>query len=225
MKTHLLIILSFFFATLNLNAQDDFRDLAYFSKQKTVEGLYLKYSSLKVLKDSSLSNYGLTHKFKRFEIKSPIKVQISCNGASEAKFDTAIAIYEIAILNDEDYHYHNLMIDSIYREWKKLGKEYWEEFKFLSKDNYLFYKEGNYVLYNFPANNNPGNYYSLWFNEHFLRVTFKGFKEKVGWGGLSSFMSISKYRDLNRLNIIEPYSDPWMPPFDFILLYEGGRFK
>ena len=205
------------------NAQSGFQKI-YVDSDSLAPYMTFRCLEMKTLRDTTYSEYGIQDDFKRVEIYSKIRVQIECNGTTEAKFDTAIARFEIATaLNHNDSLRAN-MIDSIYHEWMGKSEELQDCFTSCSMDNYFLYSNGEYVLFNKPNNNWKNSYISIYFSGLFIKVTFRGFTSKGGWGGLSSFMSELCYFNFGDA-FIEPGAKPTIIPKDFFLLYKGGKFN
>jgi hypothetical protein len=196
---------------LNLEADSSFPDML------------VSCISIKNISDTIYSEYGLICRYKRVLIESKIIVQTECNGTTKAKWGTTTAQYEIAVPYDSNEILGSRLIDSIYRDIKA-HKDLFDCFPGCSWNKYLAYKDGKFVFYNYPGNNWVNSYYTLYFSDHFMKVTFKGFQKKSGWGGLSSFLDELCYFSWGT-TIIQPGTRPNLSPKDFIILYENGRFR
>lgn len=179
--------------------------------------------SMKNMSDTTYFEYGLTCRYKRIVIESKLEVQTECNGTTEAKWETATAKYEIAIPYDSNEILGRRLIDSSYRDMKG-KKALFDCFPGCSWNKYLLYQDGQYVFYHYPGNNWVNSYYTLYFSDYFVKVTFKGFIKESGWGGLSSFFDKLCYFSWGS-TVIQPGAGPNLSPRDFIILYENGRFK
>lgn len=205
------------------NAQEDGFQKIFVNSDSLVPYITFRCEKMIPIKDTTYLEYGIEDEFRRFEIYSKIKIQTECNGTSEVKFDTQIAKYEIALALNHNDSLGIAMVDSIYREWKNKPKNLQECFTSCSMNNYFLYSNGECILYNKPNNNWKNAYISMYFAGLFIKVTFKGFTSKDGWGGLSAFMNELCYFNWGN-TLIEPGTMPTIPPKDFFLLYKGGKF-
>ena len=188
-----------------------------------LKGILLKARSVEKLADSTNSFFDekpiVTQKFK---MKSEITVQVECNVIG-GKFEKAIANYTIEIGNDENGLIRKNFAEKIFKYWNAKDESYLNDYKYLEAANHIFYKKGDYVMYIDPQNNNEGNYYLLYFDNKIIKVTFDGFDQNVGWGGLSGFLSeLVQFKFKNRTIKTEYKSD--FEPKKFIQLHKNKFF-
>ncbi|WP_298510249.1 hypothetical protein [uncultured Kordia sp.] len=203
-----------------------------YSQQKTqlpkdslalLDGLMLRYNTIEKLSDSTSTFFDKKPiPVQRFKINSNIRVQTSCN-LTGGTFDTVTANYLLEIAIDDDNSLRKKFVDAIYKYWVEKDEKYIERYKNSSEKLHLYYANGDYVLYKKPLSNNVGAYYTFYFKNKIMKVSFVGFDTKSGFGGLSSFLNELVQFRFER-NQINPKYEMKFDPKLFMKLYKENAF-
>ncbi len=215
-----ILILLFLTSCLGYSQENDS------SENKTneiLDGIILKSNKIEKITDSTSTFFSKEIAVQRFKLNSEINVQVECNMV-EGKFEKARANYLIEIGIDKDGLIKKKFADSIYKYWIEKSESYISGYEYLPATNHIFYKKGDYVMYIDPQNNNVGKYYLIYFKNRILKVTFNGFDQNGGWGGLSAFLSELVEFKFDKRTIKPEYKSKFDPK-KYIELYENKEFE
>ncbi len=188
-----------------------------------LDGILLKTNKLEKVSDSTSTFFNEKITVERFKLNSEINVQVECNMV-EGKFEKARANYLIEIGIDKNGLFRKKFADSIYKYWTEKSESYLSSYESLPATNHIFYKKGDYVMYIDPQNNNVGKFYLIYFKNRIMKVTFKGFDQNGGWGGLSAFLSELVEFKFDKRTIKPEYKSKFDPK-KYIELYENKEFE
>lgn len=188
-----------------------------------LDGILLKTNMLEKVSDSTSTFFNEKIAVERFKLNSEIDVQVECNMV-EGKFEKARANYFIEIGIDKDGSIRKKFADSIYKYWTEKNESYLSSYESLPATKHIFYKKGDYVMYIDPQNNNVGKFYLIYFKNRIMKVTFKGFDQNGGWGGLSAFLSELVEFKFDKRTIKPEYKSKFDPK-KYIELFENKEFE
>ncbi len=180
------------------------------------------------VKDSSATYYGKTIPIKNYIVKIKCLVNTSSLSPSELPKnlikDSAYAFFSFNIGHDSDYTIHDEFVKTIYSYWKSKDSAYIEDYTALPNEYGIFYKEGDYLLFNHKYIRWVP--WTIWFNKRIIDINVLGFENDKRGGLSADILLTSMIFEVEGVNdFVYTCCMHSFPPDDIIRLYEGGKFK
>ena len=173
-------------------------------------------------KDTSVVFFNKAIEAKIFTIKAKIDIQTECSVFS-GKWDSAYAYFDFIVGHDSDFTIRDNMLKDIYNYWKSKDEGYRENYTPIPCEMSIFYNNGDYLLYEYAKGTHKP--YFFWYNKRIILIKGVKLEEgKDGWWGSADLFDRLYFRDLYFKRFELKYKSDF-PPNDFIMLYEGGKFK
>lgn len=188
-----------------------------------LKGLPMKANSVKFEGMEKSKVLGTELQFSKFNIVSPVTVQISSTYTS-GMYDTAVGLYSLSIASDPADIARREFLRQIKSYWKVKTTEELRDYKVMPAQKYIWVEANRYVLYAEPDNEWLGATYLLYSSGKVIRLTFNGYKSGNGWGGLSSFIHDNLLFKFSDAQIRCGYT-PSIAPKEFLEHYNSGRFN
>jgi hypothetical protein len=189
---------------------------------KLLRDIEFNVAEINFRKDTSVVFFDKEIEAKIFTIKAKIDIQTECS-VFGGKWDSAYAYFDFIIGHDSEYTIRDNFLRKIYNYWKSKDGGYREGYISIPCEMSIFYDNGDYLLYKeLKEYRQP---YFLWYNKRIILV--KGIKleeGKGGWWGTADLFDRLLFRSYHFKRFELKYKSDF-PPNDFIMLYEGGKFK
>ena len=212
----ILIVLSLAFTSSVVAGHKDYSKRG--GEYSILENLRLKAKNVEFVGKESITLFGKEYPASKFEVSANITVQTSCNTFS-GTFEEVVANYEILVGRDSSNEVHDAFLKTIYDFWSTNPTN-----GTVTSDYQLTLKKSGEYLMFAPPSGYEKQYYVVWIDGKFMKLSFKSFQDKEGWGAVSSL-----WDEVVRFNVgktkIEPEFMVNSFPEEFLKFYREGKIK
>ena len=213
----ILIVLSFAFASPVVAGHKDYSKRG--GEYSILENLRLKAKKVEYVGKESVTLFGKEYPASKFEVSANITVQTSDNGTFSGTFEDVVANYEILVGQDSSNEVHDAFLKTIYDFWSTnpTNGTVTSEYQLTLKKN------GEYLMFA-PPSVYEKQYYIVWIDGKFMKLSFKSFPNRSGWGALQELWGKVSRFYVGKTKI-EPEFMVNSFPEEFLKLYREGKIK